>query len=168
MAADAAFSRQLEITVKNKDFIGKAVVSMADGARIGTVKELVFHGLDLASLVVDGERGEGLLPFSDVGRNGPDIITIESYTLVDWNAGKAMEPESRTSHDMKRLSVVDSEGNELGQVHDFTMNSKGRVQRIAVRTEGVFGIGAHETVVTGSQVRAVGPDIITVKHAHKK
>ncbi len=154
--------------MKDKDFIGKMVVSMSDGAQVGTVKDLVFHGLELTSLLVNGERGEGLLPYGDVGKNGPDAITIESYTLVDWNAGKTLEPDRRNTHDLRKLSVVDAEGNLLGHMHDFTMNSKGHVRDIAVRTEGVFGIGARHANVMGSRVRAIGPDMITVDMASKK
>jgi sporulation protein YlmC with PRC-barrel domain len=153
--------------MKDKDFIGKAVVSMGDGAQVGTVKDLVFRGLNLAALVVDGECGEGLLPYGSVGKNGPDAITIDSYTAIDWNAGRVVEPDSRSTHDLRKLSVVNAEGQILGHMHDFTMNSKGHVQKIYVRTDGIFGIGAHKEVVAGSRVRAIGSNMITVESARK-
>src|SRR5580658_9762245 len=101
-------------SLKDKDLIGKSVVSMADGAKVGTVEELVFHGLDLNALVVKGERGEGLLPYISVGTNGPDAITIESYTLIDWSAGAGLGPDSKNLHQLRELSVVDSDGKSLG------------------------------------------------------
>lgn len=148
--------------MKDKDLVGKTVVSMADGARVGNVKDLVFHELELVSLVVQGERGEGLLPYRSLGTNGPDAITIESYTLVDWNAGRALAPDNKNIHELRKLAVVDSEGNMLGHIHGLTMDDDGNVQDIAVRRDGVFGIGAHETIIPGSRVRAVGADLITV------
>jgi sporulation protein YlmC with PRC-barrel domain len=148
--------------MNDKDLMGKAVVSMADGAQVGIVKDLVFRGLDLDSLVVRGERGEGLLPYTSLGKNGPDAITIESYTVVDWNAGPGLGPESKDLHHLRELSVMDADGKMLGHLHDLTMDAAGHVQDIAVRTDGVFGIGAHETVIPASRVCAVGTNMITV------
>ncbi len=153
--------------MKEKDLAGKKVVSMADGAEVGTVKELVFHGLKLSGLVVHGESGEGLLPFKDLGTNGPDAITIESSGLVDWSVGKIPDPDGRNMHDLRKLPFMDGDGNTLGRMHDLTMNEAGVVEDIDVRTEGVFGLGSQETVVSASQVRAVGPDMITVEAGSK-
>jgi sporulation protein YlmC with PRC-barrel domain len=148
--------------MKDKDLVGKKVVSMADGAQVGTVKDLVFHELELTALVVRGERGEGLLPYKDLGTNGPDAITIESYKQVDWNAGKSLDPESRSTHDLRKLSVMDADGNLLGHMHDLTMDEKGHVEDMSVRTDGILGLGSHETVIPAGRVRAVGADMITV------
>jgi hypothetical protein len=43
------------------------------------------------------------------------------------------------------------------------MDTAGHVEDIRVRTEGVFGIGAHETVIPASDIRALGADLITVE-----
>ncbi len=148
--------------MRTKEFVGKPVISMADGAEIGKVEDLIYVGLNLSALVVKGERGEGLLPFKSIEANGPDAITIESYTLIDWNAGHTLAPESRTTHEIKKLKVIDAEGKMIGHMHDFTMNRQGSIEEISVRTDGVFGLGAHETLVPGSKVRAIGTDMITV------
>ena len=151
--------------MKDKDLVGKTVVSMADGARVGTVKDLVFQGLELTSLLIRGERGEGLLAYKSIRANGPDAITIESYTLVDWNGGRTLEPDNRDIHELRKLSVVDGDGKMLGHLHDLTMDDLGHVEDISVRTEGVFGVGAHESVIPGTRVRAVGSNLITVDSA---
>ncbi len=149
--------------MRYKDLVGKSVVSMADGAVIGEVKDLVFRSLDLDALIVHGDRGDGLLPFTSLGTNGPDAITIESYTLVDWNKGPTLGPETSDLHHLRKLQVVDDTGKMLGHLHEITMNANGHLEDISVRTEGVFGIGAHVTVISRSHVRAVGPDLITVE-----
>jgi sporulation protein YlmC with PRC-barrel domain len=151
--------------MRDRDFVGKVVVSMADGAQVGRVKDLVFNDLNLSALVVQGDRGEGLLPFPSLESNGPDVITIASYSVLDWNPGDALEPSPRTIHDLRKLTVVDSDGNVLGHIHDFTMDAVGHVQEIDIRTEGVFGLGAHKTVIDGAQVCALGADLMTVKIA---
>ncbi len=161
-APDRAGTVLVEI-MKSKAFVGKRVVSMADGAEIGKVRDLVFTGLNLTALLVKGERGDGLLPFESIDANGPDAITIESYKLIDWNAGRTLDPESRTTHEIEKLKVIDAEGIMIGRLHDFTMSPKGLIEEISVRTEGVFGIGSHETVVPSSKVRAIGTDMITVE-----
>ena len=151
--------------MKENEFVGKVVVSMADSAQIGKVKDLVFRGLQLSALVVKGERGEGLLPFTSIGANGPDAITIEAYTQVEWNAGSAMDTECKTTHELGKLKVMDDQGNMIGHMHDLTINDKGQIQEISVKTDGVFGIGAHETLVPSSKVRGIGNDLITVESA---
>ena len=113
--------------------------------------------------MVRGEHGEGLLPFRSLGTNGPDAVTIESYTLVDWNAGRSLDPDSKNTDELRKLSVVDSEGNMLGHIHDLSMDSFGHIDDVDVRTEGVFGIGARHTSIPRSNVRAVGPNLITVE-----
>lgn len=151
--------------MKSKVFIGKKVVGMSDGAEIGKVKDLIFTGLKLTGLVVKGDRGEGLLPYDSLGANGSDAMTVESYAVIDWSAGPEMAPESRTIHEIEKLKVIDAEGNMIGHMHDFTMSASGLIEEISVRTDGVFGIGSHETVVPSSRVRAIGTDMITVDSA---
>lgn len=151
--------------MKHKDFVGKRVVGMADGAEIGKVKDLVFTGLKLTGLMVKGDRGEGLLPYDSVGANGPDAMTVESYAVIDWSAGPELAPESRTTHEIEKLKVIDAEGNMIGHMHDYTMSASGLIEEISVKTDGVFGIGAHETVVPAASVRAIGTDMITVETA---
>jgi sporulation protein YlmC with PRC-barrel domain len=146
-----------------KEFLGKTVVSISDGAKVGTIKDLVFDGSQVKGFIVKGERGEGLLPFSALGTPGPDAIAIESYELVDWNAGKLLQPASKTLNDLLKLSVVDDSGAMIGHMHDLTFDSAGYIEQIAVRTEGVFGIGAHHTLVPGKRIRALGPSFITVE-----
>ena len=154
--------------MKEKDLVGKHMVSINDGTRAGTVKDLVFDELQLTALVVKGDRGEGLLPYLSLGSNGPDAITISSLSAVDWNPGKAIELKPRNLHHLRKLSVVDSEGNALGHIHDFTMDAAGHIQEFDVRTEGVFGVGALKTLVEASQVVAMGADLMTVMVASPK
>jgi sporulation protein YlmC with PRC-barrel domain len=145
-----------------KDLLGKAVVSMGDGARVGKVKDLIFHGIQLQALVIKGERGEGLLPYERIGKNGPDAITIDSYTMVDWNGGTISDPESQEIGELRKLTVVDSNGKMLGHLHDLDLSESGLIQEIFVQTEGVFSIGAHKSRFAGPQIRSMGPKLITV------
>ena len=147
----------------DKEFMGKKVVSLSDGEKLGKVKDLIFTGLKLTDLVVKGERGEGLLPFKNLSANGPDAIMVETYALIDWNVGPALTPESRTAHELEKLKVVDDKGKMIGHMHDYTMDTNGVIEEISVRTEGVFGIGAIETIVPSKRVRAIGSDLITVE-----
>ncbi len=140
---------------------------MDDGAKVGTVNDLIFRGVEMVSLVVKGERGEGLLPYERVNENGPDALMIDSYTAIDWSSGLTLEPGTRSVHELRKLSVVDAEGNLLGRLHEFTITPKGRMEDLYIKTEGVFGIGSHESVVSQSRIRAFGPDAITVEMGKK-
>ena len=136
---------------------------MGDGTRVGSVTDVLFNGLDVNSLVVHGDHGNGLLPYRDVLSNGPDAITIESSTLIDWNAGPESDVEGKGAQHLRKLAVMDADGAMLGHVHDMDMDEPGHVENITVRGDGIFGFGGHETRIQTSRVRAVGPKMITVQ-----
>jgi sporulation protein YlmC with PRC-barrel domain len=151
--------------MRDKDLIEKSVISIADGERVGVVKDLVFLDLNVLGLLVMGNHGQGLLPFSKLESIGPDAIMVASTSVVDWNAGSVLVSGGRNTRDLRKLSVVDSEGNFLGHIHDFNMDSTGQIKEINIRTEGVFGIGSQRTMVEGAEVCGIGSDVITVRAA---
>jgi sporulation protein YlmC with PRC-barrel domain len=149
--------------MNENDLVGKAVVSMADGAKVGVVNDLIFKGVSLQGLSLKGDKGNGILAFKNIGTTGPDAISIESYKNVDWDAGKTLEPDSHNLHDLRKLKVIDDSGTELGHLHAVTLDNLGNIEEIAVRTEGVFGIGSHQALIAGARIRSLGPTLITVE-----
>ena len=147
--------------MKLRDFKGKSVVSIDQGQKVGTVLEAILHSLQVTDLVLKGEHGEGLLPFRRIHSIGQDAITVQTGAEVEWNKNTS-EPGSISGEAYLKLPVVDTQGTVIGEVHDAIVGPSGAVESIEVRRGGVFGIGAHETVIPRANVRAVGEKLITV------
>ena len=149
--------------MKLEDVKGKPVVSLADGARIGDVRDLVIDAkaLALRGFLLGGDPGEGLLPLSAVRSNGTDAITVESASAVEWNTGRAQD-SGQDLEEFLHLTVVDASGQVLGHIHDVNFSQEGKIKQMVIKSGGVLGLGAHETAIAPGQVRAVGEKMITV------
>jgi sporulation protein YlmC with PRC-barrel domain len=146
-----------------QELIGKPVVSISDGARVGTVKDLLVDtaGLSIAGFLIGGAKGDGRLQFDQIKANGNDAITIENVSSVEWNIGRPANSERRMT-DFLELAVINEAGSALGNIHDVLIDDSGRIESLAMREGGVFGIGSHRTSVPRTDVRAVGERMITV------
>ncbi len=142
------------------DLRKKPVVSMADGAKIGEVDDLVLDTARWAvvELHVVAKPGRGLLPMSSVKGIGPDAVTVESADVVSYSSHSA----GLGFDSLKALHVVDGTGTVRGNVSDMTFAADGSVESLDVKQGGVFGIGAHHLTVTPKEVRGVGDKIITI------
>jgi len=146
------------------DLIGKPVVSMIDGEKVGVVKDLLVDpdNLRATALSLGGIPGQGLLPFEHIKSVGVDALTIETAQAIQWATGQLSTATGRPMHELKKLPVMDSSGTELGGIQDIEIDvSTGRLLSMKVGGGGVFGIGGHSTVVAIAQIRAIGAAMIT-------
>lgn len=146
------------------ELIGKPIVSMIDGEKVGVVKDLLIDSeqLKVTAVLLGGIPGQGLLPYEQVKSVGLDAMTIESAQAIQWSTGQLATATGRPMHDLKKLPVMDSSGTELGGIQDIEIDvSTGRLQSIKVGGGGVFGIGGHSTVVAIAQIRTIGAAMIT-------
>lgn len=150
--------------MKPEEIIGKPVVSLDGGMRVGKVKDLILKDLSVASLLIDGDNGGGILPFSCVSAIGADAITIQNTEQILWNSPTTGQGET-TLHDFLKLNIVDAAGTALGHADHVTLDATGKMQELVLHSGGVFGIGAHEQLIPAANVRAVGPKLITVDAA---
>lgn len=143
----------------------KPVVSMADGTRVGTVKDLLVDstGLAVTGLILGGDKGEGLLPFDQIRANGPDAITIESLNSIEWNIGRDRKLGMAMS-DFRKLAVIDASGTAHGHVSEVNLSPTGRIESVEIREGGFLGIGVDEKVIPSAQIRSVGPKLMTVEN----
>src|SRR5438876_308513 len=126
------------------------VVSMADGAKIGNVKQALFDAGDLraAALLLTGEGGESVLPFASIRSIGSDAVTVESATATQGAALQSALQGLRGLNDLTGLPVLNGEGTHLGQVKDVSIDpADGRITELAVHRGGVFGIGGTSVTV---------------------
>lgn len=145
---------------------GMPVVSMADGAKIGTVKDVLFDPSELraAGLVLVMAGGESLLPFGSVRSIGADAIMVETTTT---SSGVAMQGDVE---DLSRLAelvglpILSGEGTHLGQVTDVAIDpGDGHITGLAIHRGGLLGIGGSSMMIEGSAIRGIGPSVVTVE-----
>jgi sporulation protein YlmC with PRC-barrel domain len=146
---------------------------MDDGEKVGVVKNLLIDtdALQATAYLLGGPPGQGVLPFDKVKSVGEDAITIESAQLIKWATGQLSSSIGRESSELLKLTVVDGEGTNLGEVQDMEVDlHTGHISTFSVGGGGVFGIGGHTEDLPASAIRAIGPNLITAEHkvtAHK-
>lgn len=151
---------------KVSELLGRNVVSMAGGEKVGTVKDILIDtdSLTATALLIAGESGRGGLPFAEILAFGPDAITVEDTKSVFWASATKPGP-GREAAEIKGLTVLNAAGVEIGTVHDIELVGN-RVHSLEVRSGGVFGIGASDAAVTNHSIRNIGPKLVTVDVAH--
>ncbi|RYG38472.1 hypothetical protein EON81_03505 [bacterium] len=147
--------------LKVSELLGKAVIGMADGAKLGTVKDVLIDvtSLSATALLVSGEAGQGNLPLERISGIGADAVTVESSQAL------LMSPQTgtlRPATEIKGLPVVDVTGNAIGNVHDMTLYGD-KVESIEVRSGGLFGIGANDSIIPVTALRSIGSKLVTVE-----
>ncbi len=143
----------------------KPVVSMADGAQVGTVKELLFDPSDfrLTALLLRADSGESTLAFGSVHSVGSDAIMVESAADTAGAKGQAVLDTARGLGDLMDLSAVNSDGTLLGKVKDLEIGDQdGSLTKLEVHRGGVLGIGGTTVTIPPSAIRSIGPKLITV------
>ena len=143
----------------------KPVVSMADGAQVGTVKELLFDTADLrlTALLLRATSGESTLPFGSIGSIGSDAVMIERAADTAGAQGQAALDTTRGLDDLMSLSAVNVAGTLLGKVSELEIDEQdGRLTKLEVHRGGVLGIGGTTVTILPSAIRSIGPKLITV------
>ena len=144
---------------------GIAVVSLAEGAKLGQVNAPLFDPatLQLRAFQVKGDGQTFIVPLDRVRTIGTDAVTVESSQATQTASkggefGKLVEISS-----LKQLKFVDAAGAFVGNLHDLELDpTTGRALRIIVHKGGMLGLGGETTTIETAAIRSVGGDIITV------
>jgi sporulation protein YlmC with PRC-barrel domain len=151
--------------VKASQLKGLPVVSMAQGAKIGAVRDVVFDAaqLRIAALVLDAGAGQAVLPFGSILGIGGDAVTVEDAASALGPAGHALLESGRRLDELKSLPLVEVSGKVLGQVRDVEVDAKeGRMTALDAHQGGVLGLGGTSFSVPIAQVRSIGAKLVTV------
>jgi uncharacterized protein YrrD len=151
-----------EKSLKISQLIGRPVVSIAGGVKVGTVKDVLIDtdALIATALLISGDSGRGGLPLADVLAIGADAVTVENVSSVFWASSTKPGP-GREANEIVGLPVIDSGGFSVGNVHDIELLGD-RVQSLEVRSGGVFGIGSSNSSITTCSIRSIGEKMVTV------
>src|SRR4051812_28102598 len=103
---------------------GMPVVSMAEGAELGTVDDVLFDParLRVGALALRAGHDRSILPFEAVGNIGVDAVMVETTAATAGETGQSSREELRALGGLVGLPVMDSEGTILGEVADLEIS----------------------------------------------
>ncbi len=133
-----------------------AVVSLADGTKVGAVKDVFFDTRHqrIVAFTLASEDGEFLLAFDAVRNIGPDALTVDTAGCTQ---------ELRRLADLSALKAVNVDGTLLGEVKELEVDrSDGRLTALTVHRGGLLGLGGTQQSVPASAVRSIGPAVAMV------
>lgn len=152
-----------------RSLVGRAVVSVADGEKVGTVSDFQF---DLEERVVLGlliGRDGGLfnwqalslIPFGQVHSFGREAITIQESGGIAVVSGAPREGAATLRAVKKR--VITASGEVIGDGDDIIFDdTSGAVSALQLAPQGGFlGIGATTYILPVDEVIEFGRDVIT-------
>src|ERR671932_1538474 len=143
----------------------RAVVSLADGTRIGRVSDVLFDTaeLRLAALALTTTGGQSILPFAAVRSLGTDAVTVESATAMQGTASPAAGNVLRGLTDLAGMKAVNSDGTLLGEVRELEIDQVGgRLVSLELHRGGVLGLGGTTVTAPVATVRSIGPELVTL------
>jgi sporulation protein YlmC with PRC-barrel domain len=147
---------------------GIAVVSLAEGTKLGQVDAPLFDSvsLQLRAFQVRGNGQTFIVPLELVRSIGTDAVTVESSQATQAPSKGGEFGSLVELSILKQLKVVDAAGTFLGTLHDLELDpTSGRVLRIVVHKGGMLGLGGETTTIEAAGIRSVGGDLITVVEA---
>jgi sporulation protein YlmC with PRC-barrel domain len=139
-----------------------AVVSMADGRKLGTIEDVLVDtgAWRVAAFVLEGPHGKAFLPFKGVRTFGRDAVTVEDAAATQGLPG---QPEGLLGlRDLRKLKVVNGEGTYLGDVQDLRFGERdGSLEELVAHKGGILGLGGASTPIPVTAIRGTGPEVLT-------
>ena len=150
------------------DIKGRAVISVATGARLGRVDEVLLDpaSLALAAFRVTAAGQQALIPFAQVQSLGDDAVMVPGDDVAQWVTTSSAAEGLVAFDALKHFKVVDEAGTFLGTPKAIALEpGDGRLRQLDVHKGGVLGLGGEGTSVPGGGIVSVGADVIVVRTA---
>ena len=156
---------------KGKSVIGRDVLSLATGARIHSVKDILIGANNdrvVALLVDEGGLLGGsstVVPFESISSFGRDAVIIEDETAV---VAASTEPQVKVildgNHKLLGKTVYTEEGQKIGSIADlYFEDSSGRISGFEI-TGGLLGdIATGASYLPAEEVLLAGRDVVFTK-----
>jgi sporulation protein YlmC with PRC-barrel domain len=151
--------------MKASELKDQAVVSMADGTRIGRVSDVLFDTADLrvAALTLTTNGGQSILPFAAIRSLGADAVTVESATATQGVAAPTAGNVLRGLSDLLGMKAINGDGTLVGTVRELEIDqSGGRLLSVELHRGGVLGLGGTTVTAPVAALRSIGPEVVTV------
>jgi len=144
---------------------GMAVVSIAEGTRLGRVDDLLIDITErrVVALHCSDSGRRFIVPFQFVKNVGQDAITVESSQVTQVDGQGAQASNVVRLDEFMKLKAVDEAGTLVGTVSQLDIDvATGKLVSIEVHKGGVLGLGGTTTTVAAENIKAVGPELLTV------
>ena len=151
--------------MRSAELKGLSVVSITEGTRLGRVDDLALDTAEwrVVALHCSDQGRRFIVPFHHVRNIGKDAITVESSQVTQIEGQGAQAPNTLRLDDFLKLKAVDESGTLVGTVSQLDIDAiSGQLVSLDVHKGGVLGLGGTTTTVAAEQIRAVGPEIVTV------
>jgi uncharacterized protein YrrD len=149
------------------DIIGKPVLSVETGDRLGTVSDVLLEESTVKVVAVAIGGGllakEHVLPFRDVKTFGGDTVLARTEAgIVEPAQWRESGVTATRFSALRGRSVVTAGGHRLGSVSDLLIDETGVFTGLEVARHDLGGLRTRRTVVRASEEIRIGPDVIVV------
>ena len=144
---------------------GMPIVSLADGAKLGRIDEVLFETrpLRVAALRAAGDGHGFVIPFEQLTHVGADAVTVESGQVTQTASKEGAFSGLPGLGELTTFKVVDEAGTLVGTIRGIALDpATGQVTGIAVHKGGMLGLGGTTTTIDPAAIRGVGDALLTV------
>lgn len=145
---------------------GTAVVSIADGAKLGYVEDVLFDpvGLCVGALSISAGGQRATIPFDQLKGVGSDAVTVPTSDVARWAQTDPDMAAYRTLDQMLKLKVLDQAGTLHGTVHSLDIDlTSGKIASVEAHKGGVLGMGGTTMAVPAGRVTSIGAEVVVVE-----
>ena len=150
---------------------GMSVVSVAEGTRLGRVDDLLIDTAErrIVALHCSDQGRRFIVPFQFVRNIGKDAITVESSQVTQVEGQGGQGPNTLRLGEFLKLKAVDETGTLIGTVSQVDIDAaSGQLVSLDAHKGGVLGLGGTTVTIAAEQIRAVGPEMVTVSNAESQ
>jgi uncharacterized protein YrrD len=156
------------------EFVGKPIVSVDTGDRLGSVSDALLDDATsamVAVIVSDGMFGkERVLPFRDIQTLGGDTVLARTQEHVvgpgEWRRSGI---KATRSSRLRGKPVVTTGGERLGTVSDLLIDERtGTFDGVEVAEHHLAGLRSRRAVVRASDQVRIGRDAVIVPDAARE
>jgi uncharacterized protein YrrD len=146
---------------------GKTILSVNDGAKIGSVDDVLIdpNSLRVAALTVTSggvfDRETNYVPASDVNKWGKDAVLVEGREVFRAEADITdRESWISAANKLNGLTMVDSHGTRLGRIEDVLIDDSGKIVSYRI-SDSMMGGSARD--IPAETTKAMGEDVVIVE-----
>ena len=156
-------------TRASQEFIGKAVISIADGRKIGTVSDIMIDRDTLKIAAVATSKGNifnrevEAISAENVEVWGRDVILVTGSDVINKEENMAgKEKWLYVSDHIRGRYVVSVDGQRVGQISDVIVDRDGRILGYELNQVFVEGPLAETKRIEADATHAMGQDVLVV------
>lgn len=156
--------------MKADDIKRMTVLSIENGAKLGTVDDVVFdtRGMRVAALCIKADQQRATVPFDQIRSIGADAVTVPTDAVAHWGGASTALGNLPNLDALRELKVVDEAGTLLGKVRQVDIAPEdGRITRLEVHKGGILGMGGDTELIDAGEVTSVGDEVMVVS-SHRR